>query len=127
MPYILPTLLDDICATLAATNPLYLFLCSGSSEPTDFAEATAAKLAQHTVTGDITVADDVDGKKATLSEQTGITVSSNGTATYYALCNADTLLFAAPLAASGGCAITTSDTPTFFALKIINQRTPTSA
>jgi len=58
-----------------------------NAEPTDYTKAhTTYMLVNHALTGaDFTIADDTSGRKNTVAAQSGLDVSTGGTATYIAL------------------------------------------
>jgi hypothetical protein len=90
MPSVHPDVLDAALDELADSGNK-LFVCS--AEPTNYTEASATfRLVQTDLTtgdgnGDYAIANDVDGRKLTISQQTDLTVAATGTATHVAICD----------------------------------------
>jgi hypothetical protein len=63
------------------------YMCVCSQEPTDYTDAyTTSMLARVAMAaGDIVIADDTNGRKATMAEKLAVTITNSGTATHIAL------------------------------------------
>jgi hypothetical protein len=65
------------------------YMCVCSQEPTSYTDAyTTSMLARVAMAaGDIVLADDTSGRKATMGAKAGVTITNSGTATHVALVN----------------------------------------
>jgi hypothetical protein len=88
--------LDTFLAKIATANQM--LICSGANSPTDRASALAATLADIAMTvglgnGDYTAADDVSGRKVTMTSHDAVTVDVSGDATCIALIDGSSLIY----------------------------------
>lgn len=99
MSYIYPDVLDGALNVIKNATPLALLLCP--SQPADYSEASLNSLAYKippTVTGPAVYSS--TGRQITIAAFSDGVVTGTGTATHWALVNADTLLASGPLSAS---------------------------
>ena len=79
-------------AMLTQAEGTHITICS--AQPTNFAGIAAVALASAAMTGSYTKANgDVSGRKNTVPAQTGIPITTSGTATHVAIHNNTTTLF----------------------------------
>jgi hypothetical protein len=83
----------DAALNYIKTNATFVCICN--AQPTTRAEAYATYMLATVavVTGDWTVADDTSGRKVTLAQQTGETVTNSGTAIYIGIVDGTNLLY----------------------------------
>lgn len=111
--YLISDTVFDVSLQYLKDNVTKIVMCS--QEPTNYTEANATyALAPVTVTGtDFTIANGAtDGRKVTVAQKTGQTVTANGTITHAAWLDVSNTALLAVTKLSTNRAVTTADTIT---------------